>query len=229
MKSNSLFILILYFLCLKTYAQKGDNTFYNFYDSIVELKNTDLSYGILFKEKYNSSNENHYFFLNNKPLEGNIDYNNKLFSVPKMKLDLIEDNLIVIIKNNNNLSNYPLILNSLYVDKFKINGHTFLNDPVYKYVEKLAKNKNHLLFKKHLKKQKKQLDRRYLYYKYNKVTKLYLRKDDSYIEIKRLKDFHEAYPKKKKTIKTFRKKNNYLFKKNKEIFFTKLFTSLIIN
>ena len=229
MKPNLLYIIVLYLLCLKTYAQKEESTFYNFYDSIVELKNTDLSYGMLFKEKYNSSSVNHYFFLSNKPLPGNIDYNNKVFFTSKMKLDLIQDNLILYISDNDNSSNYPLILNSSYVNKFTLSGHIFLNDPIYKYVEKLAENKNHLLFKKHLKKEKKQLDRRYLYYKYNKTSKLYLQKDSTYLEIKKVKDFYNAYPNKKKIIKAFIKKNNYLFKENKEIFFTKLFTSLNIN
>ncbi len=214
-----LFVIIIYY---NGKSQVADSTsFYKNFDEYVNLKNTLLSYGVLFKEQYISSKTNHVYFDENRFRKGSINYRDQFYPNIDIKYDIIHDK--VIIKTNQDIA--PTVKTSLkYVLKnelikyFYINDIKFINTKTKGFLRVLEENKHISLLKKH-KKHKKQKEKNYrVHFIFKEYISYYLNYKNEYFPIDSKKDFFKIFPDFKKEINKFYSKNKELRKKNLEKF-----------
>jgi hypothetical protein len=215
-----LFFLVSYI----GYSQNDFKDQYASFDEIVGLKNTSLSYGILFKEKYRTLKGNHHYFNTDTFEEGNVKYKNETFYNVPLKYDLDSDKLIVNIRDE--FETFSIVLEKLFVKEFTINNDRFINIKESGFNEVLYKSKLISLFKKHQKKKKKKTDKSFLYYKFINENSYSIYFNNSYYKVKKESDFNKIFPKQKKFIHNYFKANKKIRKENFDVFLTQLAQNL---
>lgn len=218
-KATLLTILVLPFLVFSQNSSKKKD-YYTYFDEIVGLKNTSLSNGVFFKEKFRKLAGNHNYFKSNEFHIGEIKYRNAYFYNVALKYDLLEDNLIVKIPDGTN--NFVFVLEKKLVTHFKINNVHFTNTKSNGFVQQLSTNNTISLYKKHLKTKNKKLNQRFVHYTFSKRETYLLLFKNSYYTVKTKKDFITVFPNLKKKIKTFYNNNNFELKNHPDIFLINL-------
>lgn len=222
---KKLLLSLLLIVNYNLFSQKEhEKKFYNYFDEIIGQKNTDLSYGTLFKDKYKKIDGNHNYYEVDEFRIGQVSYRDQVFSNVLMKYDLLDDNLIIYITQG--YENFPIKLHSHLVEKFKINNTDFIYNTDFGFLEALLLKKDIKLYKKYIKKKYKKLDKSFSYYKFEKeIFHLINFKNKNYV-IKKVKDIFKVFPDKKKQIKRFNQKNSFIRKDNFGLFIKNLIESL---
>ena len=222
------YFLILLFSCA-LFSQKNSNTqnLYKKFDSIVNLKNTSLSYGKVFIEKYRTQENNHQYFDVNQFVIGELSYQNQEFFDVKIKYDVTEDELIVTLDTD--FENYSIILEKAFVEKFKINTKTFINTNEFGFLELLFDSNEISFLKKNIKSKQKKEDKSYVYFKFSKKNQYYLYYKEIYYKITHKKDIYKILPNQKNNISSFYKLNKELMKNDIDKFYQLLLKSIVNN
>lgn len=226
MKTLLIVLLFLVTPILFSQESKISKSFYSSFDKTIGLQNTNLSYGVIFKENYRKLKGNHNFFFNDHFESGNITYREDSYFNVKMKYDLVDDVIILNIANKD--QNISLIPEKELISKFSFYNLKFVYTKEHGFLEEKTSNKNFSIYTKHIKKAKENRDRKYIYYTFKKQYKKLLFYKDQYYFIKSKKDFITIFPKNKKTITKFYKKNKFLLKNNFDHFIVKLINELLI-
>jgi hypothetical protein len=206
-----------------SYSQTNYKPLYKKFDEIVGLSNTNLSYGILYTEKYNSLKDNHHYFKTKKFKVGNVRYQKEDFFDIYLKYDLNDDNLIVNISNE--LKTFSIVLEKNLIDFFSIDNHQFINIKNYGFNEMLFSSKNISIYKKHATIKKKRLNK-YLSYEFTDNNSYLLYYNKSYFKVNKKKDFIKIFSNKKKFITSYFKTNKPMQKKNFDVFITQFIQQL---
>ncbi len=224
-------MLLLIFLLLTisvVFSQKKniDNLFYSSFDKSIDQRNTRLSYGLVFKEKYRKKiKNNHNFLFNEQFKKGNIYYRNELFYDIGIKYDLAEDNVVVKISNKEQLL-VSIIPEKKFVTYFELNNLKFIYTKEYGFLEELAKQENFTVFKKHKKIVEENKDEDFIYHTFKKTTQYIILYKNYYYSVKSKRDFIKIFPDRKKNINKFFKSNKFLLKNNYGKFIVKLINQL---
>jgi hypothetical protein len=221
------FLLLTVFFTVPTLAQENSNSLYKAFDNIVGLKNTDLSYGTLYTEKYRTLEDNHPFLDQSNFVIGNVKYQNQVFFDVFMKYDIAEDHLILNLSST--FENRSIILEKSFVTSFTIANKSFFKVKEYGFCEVLQKANAIELFKKNVKEKKKKLNTSFVYYKFLENNYYLLKYNDAYYKVENKKDFYNIFPSSKNIIATFYKENKNLRKTNLDQFYSLLAISISTN
>lgn len=224
------FITILFLLFSYTLLSQENNKIQNLYkkvDSIVHVKNTNLSYGKLFTEKYRTQENNHPYLNGNQFMTGDISYQNQHFFDVKVKYDLTEDELIVNLDSD--FENYSIILEKAFVENFKINEKTFINAQDIGYLEILFDSNEISFLKKNIKSKQKKEDKSYVYFKFSDKNDYYLKYNKVFNKITDKQDLYKILPNQKNSISSFYKSNKELMKKDIDKFYQLLSKNIYNN
>lgn len=221
-------LLLLLFSCTLI-SQENNKTrnLYKKFDSIIHVKNTHISYGKLFTEKYRTQENNHPYFNANQFLFGDVSYQNQDFFDVKIKYDLTEDELIVNLDSD--FENYSIILEKAFVEKFKINEKTFINAQNIGYLEILFTSNEISFLKKHTKSKQKKEDKSYVYFKFSEKNDYYLKHNEVFYKITDKKELYKILPNQKNSISSFYKSNKELMKKEIDKFYQLLSKNIFTN
>ncbi len=224
-KMLSTIFLLLTTSVLYSQDKNIDNLFYSSFDNIIGQRNTKLSYGFVFKEKYRKRfKDNHNFFLNDQFKKGNIHYRGELFYNIGLKYDLVEDLLILKISNNEQLiSVIPEKKNVLY---FLLDNLKFVHTKKLGFLEEVIETKNFSIFKKHKKNVKENKDEKFIYHTFKQITQHFILYKKNYYSIESKRDFIRIFPNQKKAINKFFKSNKFLLKNDYKNFIVKLINQL---
>lgn len=217
-------LLLITLFSVPIFAQDKSQNLYKAFDKIVGLKNTDLSYGKLYFEKYRTLDGNHQYFKKNEFIAGEVKYQNQQFYDILLKYDLAEDELIVYIPSD--FESRSIVLEKANLEYFIIDNITFINSKEEGLLEVLFSSKKLNLFKKNIKTKKKKLNESYVYYKFIGKNYYLIQKNDNYYPIKNKKDFYKIFPTQKKMINSFYKSNKAIQKNNLDEFYLLLATKL---
>ena len=215
MKNKILSVFIFLLIKFTNIYSQNVSSFYTSFDQKIGISNTNLTYGVSFKEKHRTSKNNHNYFLSNYFSDGNITYKNETFYKVKIKYDLIDD--LIILNINSNKENKAILLEKEFISNFYIKNKKFINTNEFGFIEEISTDKLFSIYKKHKKKKIEKMGVNKTYYVFEKEDDddiLYYKK--KYYLIKSKKDFIKLFPENKKKIKTFYKKNDFL-QKNKLI------------
>ena len=223
MKTIPLFFILT---SLISFSQNSNSNkeYYNAFDKVLGLKNTNLSYGILFKEKYVTLKDNHHYFKADQFNPGTVSYRDNDFFDVYLKYDLAEDNLIVKIPGK--FEAFSIILEKHLIEKFSIGDHRFIHIKDHGFNEVLFSTTTISIYKKHIKTKKKKLDKSSIYYKFKDNNSYLLHYKDSYFKVNRKKDFIKLFPKQKDFISSYFKTNRRMSKNNFDEFIAKLIQQL---
>ncbi|MFY7669628.1 hypothetical protein ACOSP6_00935 [Tenacibaculum sp. MEBiC06402] len=215
--------LVVMFSCFLTYGQEP--SLYAQFDKIVGQNNTQLSYGIIYKEKYRKKfRDNHNFFTEDSFKKGSIFYRGELFTDVQLKYELVDDFLVV--KLNNQDQQISVVPEKTLVKYFTINTKKFIYSKSYGFLEELLVREDFSVLKKHLKTVKENRDADYRYHTFKKKNKNVLLYKNTFYDIDSKRDFYTIFPKSKKQIASFYKSNTFLLKNDFPTFVAKLITSL---
>tara|TARA_R110001592_G_scaffold162264_11_gene395390 strand:+ start:561 stop:1256 length:696 start_codon:yes stop_codon:yes gene_type:complete len=222
------FLLLIVLTSTPFFAQDNSEikNLYKTFDSIVGIKNTDLSYGKTYTEKYRFSEDSHPYFVKNEFTKGTVTYQNQTFYDVYVKYNLVEDELIVNLPSD--FENRSFVLEKLLLENFSLQNSLFINDTEYGLLELLFTSENISLYKKNTKSKRKQLNKTFLYYKFIDEHFYLLKKDTIMYPIKTKRDFSKLFPNQKKEISAFYKSNKTLKESNLDEFY-KLLTTKIQN
>ena len=97
--------LILLFFCINSsslFSQNNSSSenYYNWFDNIIGINNTNLLNGIEFKEEYRTLENNSQYFFSNQFIPGDLIYNGQPYYDVDMKYDIYEDQLIIRLVDN---------------------------------------------------------------------------------------------------------------------------------
>lgn len=192
-----LIILLITIYTEQSYGQSlnYEKDFLNWFDNIIGIENTGLSNGLVYKEKYRSRNEKHKFFLSSKFLIGNINYENEHYFGIAIKYDLYEDEILVKVNNDIQLSKDK-------ISSFQINEHQFIkiNDDISKKINQEDFYEillNSPLFKVYIKHKKKKVERigdKSTYYEFLDDNEYHLFYENNYHTINKRKDLIKIFP-----------------------------------
>lgn len=204
------------------HCQKNQpNHSYQNFDKVIDQRNTDLSYGIYFKDKYRKKGlKNHNYYKVNDFRVGKINYRDQLFEDILIKYDLIDDDVIILITKGYESS--QIRLHKSLIEKFSIGTKEFFNNSQFGFLEKLLTAEKITLFKKHKKRKHKQLDNDFKYFKFTYIPYYLINYNNKSYVVKKSKDFINVFPDQKKIIKQFFKDENKLRKKDYEMFLISL-------
>lgn len=212
-----IFLLLIVFFSVPIIAQNNAKSLHKAFDEVVGLKNTDLSYGTLFAEKYRTLDDNHQYFQKNEFVKGEVTYQNQTFYDVLIKYDLHEDRLIVNLPST--FENRSILLEKFLSEAFKLQNSSFFNLKEHGFHELLFSSKEVTLYKKWTKLKKKKLNKSFVYFKFIEKNLYFLVKNASYQQIKNKKDFIQLFPNQKKMISSFYTSNRILKKKNLDEFY----------
>ena len=235
-------LLLLYLVCLfssnlltsqPNYIDKNPN-YYSVLDSFSKEENRSIYNGLEYFDIYRCwDTDNNKFYQSYDFFNGTVVYDGEPFFNLKLKYNLLDD--LIILEFVNKKVNY-LQLNSNMVESFFLGDSKFVRLPIN---EELASFYGNGFFKEinntgtkyklyvKLKKEKHKIIKdNKLYYTFNEKATYVLCFDDQFLKINSKKDLIKGIPLRKKEIQTFYSKNNRLYKRDKELFYEKLFNQL---
>ena len=226
--------LILLFFCINSsslFSQNNSSSenYYNWFDNIIGINNTNLLNGIEFKEEYRTLENNSQYFFSNQFIPGDLIYNGQPYYDVDMKYDIYEDQLIIRLVDNTGYFAIKLIKE--LVESFKIGNHLFLNssylqsnkeDKSAGFCEVLYQDQNISFFKKHLNNKQERRNDRFAYTQFIYKQKTLFSYGNKFYELNSKKDLINTLPNQKKIINSFYKNKTFLMRSNYEEFLKKL-------
>lgn len=202
----SIAILFSYSLSVNSQSIDNEMDYLNWFDQLIGIENTQLSYGIVYREKYNVINEKHKFFLSSNFLKGYVMYDGESYYGVEMKYDIFEDEILLKL-------NGILLLDKGKIDNFTINEQKFT-----KISDEFSKKNgiigfyeiplNTPLFKiliKHKKKKVKRVGNKNIYFEFSTENQFFLFCNDAYYPIKNSKNLVKVFPEFKNEINNYSK------------------------
>ena len=233
------FFYLFFYLMFNFYGFTQDNSFkensrdYQIYDSFIAYENANIFNGLEYVDQYRSLKvDNHKFYESSDFFKGLIVYNIQPYFNVKMKYDLLND-LVILEFVNKKVAN--LSLSSSMVNQFVINEDRFVRLPEIEilksfyengFFQEAYKRKGFALYVKHKKIKIEKLTNKKVYYAFRKKEVYVLFYKNKYYRINSKKDIIEAIPGRETEISNYYKSNKRLYKKSKQHFFVKLFTTL---
>ena len=214
-------------------AQQDHSELYQFFDKNVGAENTLLYNGIENIDLQRTIDDANKFLLKGRDFEkGSLVYDGQFFPEVPMRFNLVDDEIIVSLKNDQENSIFKLIKEK--VERFTLDDRDFVFIPANAnseisegFFQELYKSGNFEVFKKYLKREFKILDRTNPYYRYEVIDpEYYMKYDKSYYKINSWKDLATHFPSFKKDIRKFYKDNKQLRKEDPDRFTTQLFTEV---
>lgn len=222
-------LLLLTFFCLTSFSALSQNNskalFYTSFDNTIGQNNTPLSYGVIYKEKYiRRFKNNHNFFLNDQFKKGSIFYRNESFYNVELKYDIVDDFVIVRIRNQKQI--ISIIPEKKLIKTFQIGDLKFINTKLG-FIEEVTVNDKFSIYKKYKKISHENFDQSYKQHTFKeKKAQFLLYYKEKYYAIKSKRDFIKIFPNQKKTIAKYYKSNRLLSKKDFKNFVIKLMKQL---
>lgn len=230
-RKNLLFFLTLFYTTLLVCQNKISTTSnlekdtYNWFDSIIGQKNSELSLGPKFFNQIRTINDNHQYYISKKFQTGEITFNEQPYYNVKMKYDIHLDKIIIQLSNK--LEKYSLLLETNQIQGFSLENKKFINisnnSNTYGFVEKLKEGKI-TLYKKHFKKRFKKLDKRFKYSHFKDDSFFLISYKNKLTEIRSKSDLSKQFPSIKKEINKLYRTIN--LPKNTDLFMIDLITKI---
>ena len=228
------FYIILFtgLFSVSLYCQDISNfkTYYNWFDSVIGVNNTNLLNGTEFKDEFKTLEDNHQYFFKREFSYGNIVYNGQPYYNASIKYNVHDDELIIRLLDYTGYIAIKLVKE--HVERFQINNNTFINSNTLKlnktpinnlgFYEVLFMGNNISIFKKHFKSKQERKNDKFAFTEFihKELFLVNFKGDISVISSK--KDFIKLDPKLKKTIDSFYRNKRYLIKLNYNTFLTEL-------
>lgn len=228
--------LLFALLSASLYSQNKSSlqNYYNWFDSIIGINNTNLLNGTEFKEQYVTFEDNDQYFKNRDFTSGNIIYGGQpYFNIP-MKYDIHDDQLII--KLSDYTGYFAIALVKEHIHSFQIHDSFFINSNILNLdktsssdlgiYEVLFAGDSLSILKKHSKNKQELRNDRFAYtgFVYKERSMVYF--NGEILTIKSKKDFIKLIPNQKKTIDLFYRKKRFLIKSNYNRFLAELGNTL---
>lgn len=207
---------------------------YDSFDSTVGLENTVLFNGIESLDFQKVVEEKNMFWLTSSGFtEGNLVYDGQFFPKILLKFNVFDDRLLVRIPINKGYSSFQLITEK--IENFTLKGHHFRNLKVAAgdtdlkgFYEEFLLIKKIEVFKKYRKREKKRLDKGYVFYEYYPDDPEYfLKYNGEYWSVNSKREIIEVFPEFKKEIRQIYRNQKDLRKNNIDAFMKLLFNKIV--
>ncbi|WP_037318013.1 hypothetical protein [Salegentibacter sp. Hel_I_6] len=202
-----LFCLTLLFSYFTASSQEYREAYENF-DDFVNKENTNLFYGKEYVEQHALINNKHKFFSKSSFLKGEVVYSGQIYHDLDLKYNIFDDLLIVKIEKQAGDATFELFKNR--IQKFSIDGHTFINIPpknnteVHGFFEVLRETHSLTLLKNHRKKINKLLTKNFTYFEFEPEPAQYVISiSEEYYKINSQSDWAKVFPEHIKKIDSY--------------------------
>ncbi|WP_299438895.1 hypothetical protein [uncultured Aquimarina sp.] len=236
--------IVFFFLPAVFFAQVTDEErdYYNWFDQTIGQDHIGLYNGKQYIDTDKNvlyDNEKHAYFKSNEFLKGNLTYDNQAYYNSYMQYNLETDDLVISLKSERAVSVFKLIRDK--VDKFDIDGHTFIkiigfsenSEVINGFQEVLLENASFTLLKRHKKNRQKKIKqlgrRRHLYYLFLSSNNYGILMGREYKKINSKSDIIKLFPNLKKEINSYYHENWRLRKSQPDRFIKMLFSKVIVS
>ncbi len=229
-------LLSVYLSSLSFYSQNEliKGTYHKWFDSVIDVSNTNLLNGIEYKEKYKTLKDNNQYFLTKQFLPGYVVYNGQPYYDIPMKYDIFRNELIIKLVDKNDYFTIQLLKD--HIESFQVENHQFINSNQLKsittsddnkdFYEVLFRNPNFSLFKKHIKNIQQRKNDQFAYSEFIYRSNFLINYSNEIFNIDSKKDIIRLFPEQKESINAFYKKNRVLKKFNYDKFLVNLLKHL---
>ncbi len=210
-----IYIIFLFFLFLSNIINGQVKThevdFYNWFDGITGIENSELHYGIVYVEKHRTKGKKTKFFPEPDFVLGSVVFDGQPYTDLNLKYDVYDDE--VLMQVDRRLGGSILQLYKAKVNRFNIGGHDFIkiNDSKIKsgFYEVSLEKPLFSLLKKHRKKLTELLGKKLIFYEFEDGKKeCFLYYQQNYHLIKKVSDLTELFPVHTAQLKSFDKNQN---------------------
>ncbi|MFK7811681.1 MAG: hypothetical protein AB8B59_04250 [Maribacter sp.] len=210
-KKTKLTLWVLMFFTFASQGQEDSVVYYNVFDEVVGIANTNLYQGVIYTQKYRTINDKTPFYTSIKFLKGSVVYDGQPYHGLDLKYDIFEDQLLLKLNSITSIEK-TLQLKWDYIDEFEILGHRFvklLSDSIptlnyYGFYEKSLSGSYFSMYQKFRKKRIKIKDTDAIYYEFIKSKSEYvLHYKSKYHLINSRKEVVALFPQFKKEIHKF--------------------------
>jgi len=228
------FILLVLFSSSLSGQVVIQNSYYNWFDKLVGIENTNVYDGIAYIETQRTINEKTKFFKSQDYLPGSVVYNGQSYFDLEMKYNVVGGQLLLKLADRIGGNTLQLFKNKL--SSFTIDGHDFVkiipkNGPAESlgFFEIVLQNENFELFVKPIKREFIRKDRSSIYYEFiDQKSENLLLYNGIYHKIESKKDMVNIFPEYKKEINKFHSTARSLKNSNPDEFLKALVTRLDI-
>lgn len=220
------FFFYLQIVIIHSQTHSENKDYYNWFDSIIGLKNSGIYNGIIYNEKFRTIDDNHKFYKTSKFINGNIIYKGQPYYNIEMKYDIYEDKLIVKLPSHSAYIIIQLINDK--IDEFFIKNHQFIkisnkyeeffNESLSGFYEILNQSKQLNLLKKHRKSRKKRLGQNFVYSQFKDQSEYFISFNGKFYKINSKNEIKKLFPEFEKDINRFYNSNKRLLKSDQDTF-----------
>ena len=196
------------------------------YDQMLGPEKTSLYKGILYTQKYRMQEDNHMFFKSYHTLIGALTYDHQPYYRQKIKYDIVQDQIIITLKNSLNRDNV-LIINKSKVSSMIIDRHRFVRTDAYmpktdtykinSFLEILLESNDITFLKSHKKSIRETIKNRSILRKFVIRTAYFLHVDNTFYRIKSRKHILKIFREYKSELRAIRK-GTQLLSNDEELF-----------
>lgn len=206
-----LIITILIFYACVSNAQDNSSFYYNVFDNIVGIENTDLYQGEIYIQKYRTINNKTPFYYSIDFLKGYVIYNGQPYHNLELKYDVFEDQVLLKLNSTKSVEK-TIRLNWDYIDEFEVLGRKFVkllpdsttNLNYYGFYENLLQFSSFSMLKKNRKTRVKKYNQNSIYYEFvDSKSDYILYYKNNYHLVNSKNQFIEIFPQLKKEITLF--------------------------
>ncbi|SHG21822.1 hypothetical protein [Flagellimonas flava] len=180
--------------------QQEEQDYYNWFDGITGVENSNLYEGTLTVENYALEKGSHRFFESPNYLVGSIVYDDETYFNISMKYDIYEDELLLGLRSDSGIKLLQLVKDR--IKGFTIDGHRFrsmgcgMDEQVQGsgFYEVLQENASFSFLKKHYKEKFSKYGKNRIFHKFVDKTKYFLFYKNSCYTIKSKKDIFKIFP-----------------------------------
>ncbi|MEM9648344.1 MAG: hypothetical protein AAF969_07670 [Bacteroidota bacterium] len=180
--------------------QEAEQEYYNWFDGITGVENSNLYEGTLTVENYALEKGSHRFFESPNYLVGSIVYDDQAYFGISMKYDIYEDELLLGLRSDSGIKLLQLIKDR--VREFTIDGRRFRNmgcgmdEQAHGsgFYEVLQENASFSFLKKHYKEKFSKYGKNRVFHKFTDMTKYFLVYKNHCYTIKSKKDIFKIFP-----------------------------------
>ncbi len=215
--------------------QEEEQSYYNWFDGITGVENSNLYEGTLTVENYALEKGSHRFFKSPNYLVGSIVYDDQAYFNISMKYDIYEDELLLGLRSDSGIKLLQLVKDR--VKEFAIDGHRFRSmgcemDEQAKgfgFYEVLNENASFSFLKKHYKEKFSKYGKNRVFHKFADKTKYFLLYGGRCYPIRTKKDVLKIFPQYRSELKG---RSHGQRKANNQVYLTRLLQTvdyLILN